>query len=348
MDFTLDDEQQAIADLSDRILGERTASDAWTALAAADLLGLALPAAMGGSERGLLDAGLVARQVGRHVAQVPYWTSTAAALTIARWGNDQQRSRWLPGAHKGTDPLAVAPWASADAGVTALQDGDGWRLDGAMTPVPWASRARALVVPTDIGVFVVETTAPGVHLVDEGALTGEPTQTASFDAVPAGLALGDGNGEGVAEWLSQRTTLLLCLTMLGVCEEALAITARHVSQREQFGSPIGTFQAVAHRCADAYIDTEAVRLTSLQATWQLDAGWDGRDAVAVAAFWATEAGYRVLHAAQHLHGGIGMDTDYPLHRYFRWATSLEALLGGPHGALARLGASLSAGAIFTT
>jgi alkylation response protein AidB-like acyl-CoA dehydrogenase len=135
--------------------------------------------------------------------------------------------------------------------------------------------------------------------------------------------------------------VLLAATMLGVCEGALALTASYVSERQQFGAPIGTFQAVAHRCADAYVDTEAIRLTTLQALWQLGQDRDAGRAVAVATFWATDGGHRVVHAAQHLHGGIGVDVDYPVHRYFRREKVVEALLGGNHAALARLGAALA-------
>ena len=379
MDFTYSDEQQAIADLADRILADRCppeilrtlersdehfAADAWSALAKADLLGLAAPAAFGGSDLGIVDAALVAQKVGRHVALVPYWTSTAAALTVARWGTDAQKERWLPGAAAGTDPLAVALWQPAELGspdrpavvATARADG-GWQLDGTKSPVPWATDAAAVVVPAwlvdegnggggtgdgRLAVFVVDAAAPGLTRTDELIVSGEPTQTLTFDAVAvdADALLGDGEA---AAWLDQRTRALLVATALGVAEGALALTAKHVKEREQFGSPIGTFQAVGHRCADAYIDTEAIRLTSLQALWQLDAGLDAGDALAIAAFWVAEGGQRVVHAAQHLHGGIGMDTDYPIHRYFRWAKVLEALVGGTHNALAQIGASLAAG-----
>ena len=341
MDFTLDDEQQAIDDLADRILAERSAADAWTALAGADLLGLALPEAVGGSGLGILAAGLVARQVGRHVAEVPYWPSTAAAVGLARWGDDEQRKRWLAGALDGTAPLAIVGGGS----VTPVTSGARWQLHGSAGPVPWARGAAALLVSTVAGLFVVDAAAPGLAVVDERAITGEPSQTVTFNGVAADLLPG---GSEATAALTPITRTLLAMTMLGVCEEALALTARYVTERQQFGSPIGTFQAVAHRCADAYIDTEAIRLTTLQAAWQLDAGEEATDAVAVATFWACEAGHRVLHAAQHLHGGIGMDTDYPLYRYFRWATYLEALLGGPHEALSSLGATLSASAISVT
>jgi 3-oxocholest-4-en-26-oyl-CoA dehydrogenase beta subunit len=388
VDFTYTDEQQAIAELADRILGEQCppetlrtlersdehfAADAWAALARADLLGLALPSAHGGSDLGVADAALVAQKVGRHVALVPYWPSTAAAMTVARWGSDAQKERWLPGAAAGTDPLAVALWQPAELGsperpavvATAQADG-GWQLDGTKGPVPWAAHATAVLVPvwladgepgTDSGtgrdgrlaVFVVDTSTPGLGRTDEIVVDGEPMQTLTFDAVAVGpdRLLGDpadlAQGAEVAAWLDQRARALIVATALGVAEGALALTAGHVKQREQFGTPIGTFQAVGHRCADAYIDTEAIRLTGLQAVWQLDAGLDAGDALSIAAFWVAEGGQRVVHAAQHLHGGIGMDTDYPVHRYFRWAKVLEALGGGTHNALARLGASLAAG-----
>jgi alkylation response protein AidB-like acyl-CoA dehydrogenase len=126
-----------------------------------------------------------------------------------------------------------------------------------------------------------------------------------------------------------------------VCEQALALTARYVSEREQFGSKLGTFQAVAQRIADAYIDTEAIRLTAMQATWRLAEGLSAANELAVAKFWAADGAQRVVHAAQHLHGGIGVDTDYPVHRYFRWAKQLELTLGGATQSLLRLGANLA-------
>ena len=128
----------------------------------------------------------------------------------------------------------------------------------------------------------------------------------------------------------------------GVCEEALAITAKYVSEREQFGSKLGTFQAVGQRVADAYIDTEAIRLTAIQAIWRLSEGLDASDELMTAKFWAADGAQRVVHAAQHLHGGIGVDLDYPIHRYFRWAKVLELTLGGATPSLRRLGASLAA------
>lgn len=356
MDFTLSEDQQAIAELADTILAEQCppatlrtietgadplAADAWTALGAADLLGLALPGSTGGSDLGLVEAALVAQKVGRHVAPVPYWASTAAALAIARWEEGELSQRWLPGAANGSAPLTIALWAPVEQRMTATAEGEQWTLHGTVSPVPWAGQAAAVVVPasTDDGsaLFVVALDAPGVTRADEMAIDHEPAQTLTLDGA-AGALLG---GPEAVIWAEQHTRALAVATMLGVCEGALALTAQHVTERQQFGSPIGTFQAVAHRCADAYMDTEAIRLTSIQAIWLLHAGLDAADAVDIAVFWATEGGHRVVHAAQHLHGGIGVDVDYPVHRYFRWEKVLEALLGGSHGALASLGGALA-------
>jgi alkylation response protein AidB-like acyl-CoA dehydrogenase len=129
--------------------------------------------------------------------------------------------------------------------------------------------------------------------------------------------------------------------MVGVCEEALRLTAEYTKTREQFGRVIASFQAVGQRAAEAYIDTEAIRLTAIQAAWRLASGLPAAEEVAVAKFWAADGGQRVVHAAQHLHGGMGVDRDYPLHRYFLWAKQLELTLGGATTQLRHLGALLA-------
>jgi alkylation response protein AidB-like acyl-CoA dehydrogenase len=125
------------------------------------------------------------------------------------------------------------------------------------------------------------------------------------------------------------------------------MTAEYTKTREQFGRPIATFQAVGQRAADAYIDTEAVRLTALQAAWRISAGLPAEAEVAIAKFWAADGGQRVVHAAQHLHGGMGVDRDYPVHRYFLWAKHLELTLGGATHQLLRLGDILAGEATST-
>ena len=372
MDFTLSEEQEAIRDLAARILTEQLpperlreievtpgwyADDVWRELAKAELLGIALPERDGGGGFGLLEACLVAEQVGRAVAPLPYLSAiVGAALPLARFGSDAQRSAHLPGVIDGSTLLTVALHEAIQVTVpsvpatVAAPDGDGWRLEGVKCFVVAADRAARVLVPARTGeassaVFLVDPRADGVTLERETAVNGEPQWTVRLDgvAVTAADRLGTADqGAEIVAWTVDRLLAAICATQTGVCEEALAITARYVSEREQFGTKLGTFQAVGHRVADAYIDTEGIRLTALQAIWRLDAGLDASEELMVAKFWAAEGAQRVVHAAQHLHGGIGVDLDYPIHRYFRWAKVLELTLGGASPSLLRLGSSLAA------
>jgi alkylation response protein AidB-like acyl-CoA dehydrogenase len=372
MDFTLSEEQEAIRDLAARILTEQLpperlrtiedqglwyADDVWAELAKAELLGICLPEADGGGGFGLLEACLIAEQVGRTVAPIPYLSAiVGAGLPVARFGSDAQRAQLLPGLIDGSRLLTVAlqepneVTAPVVPATTATPTADGWRLDGEKAFVVAADRSAAILIPARTGestsaVFVVDPSRAGVSLVAESTVTGEPQWTVRLTGVEVGESdlLGSvDQGAEIVGWIADRLLAAICATQTGVCEEAVAITARYVSTREQFGTRLGTFQAVGHRVADAYIDTEGIRLTALQAIWRLDAGLDAADELMVAKFWAADGAQRVVHAAQHLHGGIGMDLDYPIHRYFRWAKVLELTLGGASPSLLRLGASLVA------
>jgi alkylation response protein AidB-like acyl-CoA dehydrogenase len=372
MDFTLSEEQEAIRDLAARILTEQLpperlraleeagtwfADDVWEALAKAELLGICLPEADGGGGFGLLEACLIAEQVGRTVAPIPYLSAiVGAGLSVARFGSDAQRAQHLPGLIDGTRLLSVAlhepneVMAPAVPAASATRTAAGWRLDGEKSFVVAADRSATILIPVRTGestsaVFLVDPSRAGVSLVAESTVTGEPQWTVRLAGVEVGesdLLGAVDQGAEIVGWIADRLMVAICATQTGVCEEAVAITARYVSTREQFGTRLGTFQAVGHRVADAYIDTEGIRLTALQAIWRLDAGFDAADELMVAKFWAADGAQRVVHAAQHLHGGIGMDLDYPIHRYFRWAKVLELTLGGASPSLLRLGASLVA------
>ncbi len=161
----------------------------------------------------------------------------------------------------------------------------------------------------------------------------------------AGEPLGDpAAGAAVLAWLEPRAIVATCAVQLGVCDRALRMAATYTSEREQFGRAVGSFQAVHTRAADAYIDVECIRLSTWEAVDRLANDEPADDAVAIAKFWAAEGGQRVAVAAQHLHGGIGVDVDYPLHRYFLWAKHLELVLGCGTEHLARLGARMAADA----
>jgi len=370
MDFSFSEEQQDLQNLAKQILeGELTNErlkeidasadhfdrDLWSKLADAGLLGVTVPEANGGLGYGFLEAALVLEQVGRTVAPVPYLaTVVLGALPVAQFGSDAQRQRLLPGVAAGDTVLTAALVEfGADPLVpttTARRDGDAWVLDGQKDCVSAGMVADHVIVPAstaDGGVVlaILDMAVPGV--------TRERQDTTNFDPearlVLDGVRVTDADvlgtpAEGAANlaWIVERATAAQCAVAIGVCEEALRMTAEYTKTREQFDRPIATFQAVGQRAADAYIDTEAIRLTAWQAIWRLSEGLPATAEVAVAKFWAAEGGQRVVHAAQHLHGGMGVDKDYPLHRYFLLAKKLELTLGGATPQLLKLGAILAA------
>jgi acyl-CoA dehydrogenase len=150
------------------------------------------------------------------------------------------------------------------------------------------------------------------------------------------------DGRDALRSMVQHTIVGICAIVAGACQEALRITAEYTCERKQFDRAIGTFQAVGQRLADAYIDTQAIELTMLQAATRLAAGEDAGMEVATAKFWAAEGGSRVVHAALHVHGGICIDLDYPIHRYFQWVKQLEFTLGSESTQLRELGRLIAA------
>ena len=354
MDFGVTEEQTELAGLTRKILAEREAP--WGDLATAGVLAAGLPAELGGAGLGLLEQCSVLIELGRAVSDVPYLGSIVlGAGAIAAFGTAAQRERWAGPAGRGAVVLTAAlaeeggddparPLARAER-----RAGD-WVLSGVKTAVDWAPRAGLFLVPCacadGVRVFLVAPSDPGV--------TVEPQQLT--DPAPAGRVVLDGvaldedrvlggAGADVAGWLADRATVGLCAVQAGVIERALELTAEYAKSRVAFGRPIGSFQAVTQRLADAYVDVEAVRLTMWQAAWLLssgDSGASGVDvAVATAKFWAAEAGHRVAHTAVHVHGGIGIDVTYPVHRYFTAAKHREFALGGATAQLRRIGEALA-------
>ncbi len=365
MDFTFTEEQLAVSEAAAGVFSGLATSDRvaavedgdsrfdeplWKALAGAHLLGLVVPEALGGSGLGLIEACLVLEQQGRHVAPVPLWATTVlGALPVVRFATPEQQGELLPGVADGSVRLTAALSEVADSSsrrpvVVAVAEGGGWRVSGRLQAVPQAHLAHRVLVPvaTDDGVMVVlvDPAAPGAEL--------EPVITTDRQVHPhlvlrdvvvaaADVVAGTGSGRQAVEHMVETATVGLCALQLGVAGEALARAAAYANQRQQFGRPLSSFQGALLRAADAYIDTEAMRVTTWKAAWCLDTGRPAAQAVAVAKWWASEAGQRVVHTTQHLHGGLGADIDYPIHRYFLWGKQIEVMLEGPSAQLARLG-----------
>jgi alkylation response protein AidB-like acyl-CoA dehydrogenase len=371
MDFTTTEDQQALVGLATRILSERATpqrlaeleaaggwfdDDLWRRLAEAGIVGAVLSEDVGGGGLGFTELALLLEQVGAHVAPVPLLeTVLCAALPIDVFGTPGQRQRDLPGVSAGRTILTAALTESgrddpARPLTTATPDGDGFRVSGLKSAVPFAADAARILVPaTDPDgrtvIVLVEPSAAGVTLRPQTATNGQPqaeVELADVAVTAADVLAGPDRGAEVLGWVLDRAATGLAATALGVSGRALSMSAEYTTGREQFGRPVASFQAVGHRLADAYIDVEAMRLTTLQAVWLLDSGLPGRDEATVAKWWAAEGGHRVAHAAQHVHGGVGVDVEYPLFRYFRWSKQLELTLGGATAQLLRLGAALAA------
>jgi len=370
VDFSRSEAQQEIQALTARIVGDRLgpealrererrgewfARDVWEELGRAGLLGLAVPEEDGGGGLGFVEACIVAEELGRAAAPLPYLPVVlGAGSVLARFGTDAQRAATLPGLARGDTLITVGLHEPVEVGLPvvpatrAVRGAGGWQLHGEKIVVSAAADSEAVLVAARTGettstVFLVPVASDGLRITTEAAMTGEPQATVVLEGVEVGddaVVGGLDDGGTVTRFAEERLLAGGCATTSGVCAGALALTSAYVTSREQFGVRLGTFQAVGHRVADAYIDTEAVRLTAWQAIWRLDAGIDAHDELMTAKFWAADGGQRVVHAAQHLHGGIGVDLDYPVHRYFRWAKVLELLLGGATPSLRRLGASL--------
>ena len=213
-----------------------------------------------------------------------------------------------------------------------------------------ADRAAAILVPARTSesasaVFLVAPSADGVHLTREVAVSGEPQWTVRLDGVrvDGDALLGDAQqGAEIVAWTSDRLAAADLRRPRPACARRRSPSPRGTCpSASSSGASSAPSRPSGNRVADAYIDTEAIRLTALQAAWRLSEGLDAHDELMTAKFWAAEGAQRVVHAAQHLHGGIGMDLDYPIHRYFRWAKVLELTLGGASPSLLRLGASLA-------
>ena len=236
-----------------------------------------------------------------------------------------------------------------DVQTTATKDGSQWRLDGLKVAVPHAPLAERIIVGArtgddSTGLFLLDPSEVGVVLEPMRSTHREVQAHLELDGavVASEDVLGDPeSGNESLQFLHRHALACMCATAVGVFEEAIRITAGYISTREQFGKPLATFQGATLKAADAFIDTEAVNVTTWSAIWRLAEGRAADDALAIAKFWVADGGQRVVHACQHLHGGMGVDTDYPIHRYFLWAKELELALGGATPQLLRIGASLA-------
>ncbi|MCX4395458.1 acyl-CoA/acyl-ACP dehydrogenase [Streptomyces sp. NBC_00053] len=334
----------------------------WAGLASSDLLSLTLLPEHGGAGLDLVALCLVLRESAKVLARVPLLETCAVAMALQRYGDPGLAAELLPrigrgelvltagsNGRSGHDPAELAVKARRKAmtgtagkdmvpGRAAADPANaavGWVLDGMQSAVPWGQAADWIAIPahTDEGRAVVALVRPaqdGVTLAEQVSTSGERFAEVRLESVRIDdRALID--GAGAWEWLRAILTTGTCALALGLGEAVLAMTSQYTGKREQFGFPVATFQSVAVQAADRYIDLRAMEVTLWQAAWRISTGADGalpaEGDIAVAKIWASDGIRRVVQTAQHLHGGFGADTDYPLHRFHAWAKQIELSLG---------------------
>ncbi|MRH90349.1 acyl-CoA dehydrogenase [Nocardia sp. SYP-A9097] len=375
MDFAHSEAQQDLSDLTRDLLSDWSSRNPhptttgferalWSAAAAAGLLEAALPTTVGGGGFGVLEQCSILIEIGRTVAPLPYLpTISICAATLAQFGTEQQIERWVAPALRGEITLAPAlgDATTLGVGVRAVPTENGWRISGSRGVVPAGSFADAFLVEasTDSGslLAMVDRTTDGLEIQEQRVVDASDTALLEFDnllinddaiigVTPGDVSPHSGDYTATVQnpvrWAHRRSTIASCAHQLGVLERAVEMTAAYARDRHQFGKPIGSFQAVRQRLADAHIDVDAVRLALWQAAWLESEDHPCDFELEVAAFWSAEAGHRVAHTAVHIHASTGIYLHFPLHRYFTAAKRTEFATGGATPHLRMLGDLLAA------
>ncbi|QQM53610.1 acyl-CoA dehydrogenase family protein [Rhodococcus pyridinivorans] len=345
MDFARDETQEEIAGVAAGLLKRGLTDDAlWASLADADLLSLALPERLGGSGLGLGEVATVLTEIGRGAAQTPALATLGlGVLPILALASEQQQDDLLAGVAEGAvltaalgEPGRAFPEQPA---ATAVATDGGHAVTGSFVAVPYADRARVVLLPTDAGVVAVAPDVVGMTLRSSPTSTGSPEFSVRADGA-VGVLLAESGTDAVA--MLHRIALAAVAAFAdGLLSGATELTAKHVSERHQFGKPLATFQAVAQQIADVYVTARTLHVAALSSVWRLAEGLDAADDLDITAYWiAAELppAMRVLH---HLHGGVGVDETYPLHKYSSTAKDLARLLGGASYRLDLVGARCS-------
>jgi alkylation response protein AidB-like acyl-CoA dehydrogenase len=349
MDFSFSSDQEALRDLTRQIVSARTTNDhlkdvknnytdatdleLWKQLAEAGLVGIGLPEAADGGGLGFLELALVLSECGRAAAPVPVLGGLLGSAAVAQYGTADD----LAGVASGEKIITFAVHEQVGDPYVPYVTADGSTVTGEKVVVPSGTTASAFVVTTTDGLYLVAASASGVTVEREDNSAGPPFARVTFAAAPGRKLAGP---EGVV-WLNDHIAAALSVMAAAAADTVLNLTAEYVKGRVQFERPLASFQAVSQRTADAYIDAEAMKLTAWQAAWRLSEELPAHEHVATAKFWAAEGGHRVLHAAHHLHGGMGVDRDYPLHRHNFNLTQWGVLLGTATPSLLRLGNALA-------
>jgi alkylation response protein AidB-like acyl-CoA dehydrogenase len=304
MDFTPGDSQQAVVALAAEVLA---AADRWKELAQAGLLDVSPPDGLS-----VLDTTALLTEIGRHAPQLAMKalaTLMTGALPLAHWGNDDLKRAYLPAVASGEIILTAA-----------------------IREVPLARDAALILVPVSGGVALVAPGSDDITLTRLPTSSGYPSFLLQRDETSVSPLLG---GPGCLADLQNLAVAGACALMDGAVAGALALTREHVATRHQFGRPLAAFQAVSQQIAEVYIASRTMHLATLSACWRLSEGRDPGADLAVAGYWCAQQASQAVRLCHHLHGGLGMDVTYPLHRFSALIADLTRYLGGAEYRLER-------------
>jgi alkylation response protein AidB-like acyl-CoA dehydrogenase len=319
LDFELSEAQHVIAAAAADVLAKDGGLVA-SGLVASGLLALTLPEWLGGDGLGVVEAGVLLTEVGRRAADVPALATTMlGVLPVVRWGSRDLQELLLAGVGSGE--------ATLTAGIRGHASADNGTVTGTLVGVPYAADATWMLVPVGEDVVVV----PAGEVTMTRTPASWPEYTVRLDRTP-----GAGILAGAAADLYQLAAAGAAAVADGVVAGALELTAKYIASREQFGRPLATFQAVAQQIADVYIISRTLHLAALSAGWRLSVRGDAGQDCEVAAYWLAAEAPAALRTCHHLHGGLGMDISYPLHRYSSMISDLARFVGGAEYRLERL------------
>ena len=357
MDFSFSSDQRLLRDSARAFLDEhlkpatvRLAWDdprgesetTWKEMAQLGWLGLSLPEAYGGSGLGMVETAILLDELGRAAYPGPYVPTMLAGHAIAEAGSAAQKKRWLSAIAIGDARATVAlldaelDWSPGAVKTRADKTGNGWALTGTKSFVPWAHVADVLLVPArtpdGVTLFLVDpaaagltlSPAQGMDLATRWTIVGLAGTPVAADAVLGG----PGQAGPLLEGLLRRGAVGAAAEMLGAARRCLHMSVEYAKVREQFGQPIGSFQAIRHTCAEMLLEVENSHAAVYYAAWALDAGAeDAALAASVAKAYVSDAARKVCGSSIQVHGGIGFTWEYDLHLYFKRAKALEPMYG---------------------
>ncbi|MBJ8340271.1 acyl-CoA/acyl-ACP dehydrogenase [Antrihabitans sp. YC3-6] len=343
MDFTRDETQVAVAQAANEWLdhaSDLSDQELWQSLAAAGLLSLALPVRVGGDGLGVAAVATLLTELGRRAVQSPALATLGyGVLPLVALGGDERHDDILAAVADGAVLTAAlgepgSPFTTAPV-TTAVLDGDSVLVSGTKIAVPYADRALRMLTPTDAGIVLISPDAEGVSLVRTPSSTDAPEFAVRLDRVRVdrtAVLTGD------VRALSRLALASIGALSDGLLTGATELTSTHIGTRHQFGKPLATFQAVAQEIADIYVTSRTLHVAAVSAVWRLEQGLDADDDLDVVGYWLATEVPAAMQVAHHLHGGLGVDASYPMHRYSAAIKDLARIIGGSSYRLELLGA----------